>query len=65
MYGRLWEVKCHIIGHYVSLLKESVTEEIHNCVGKHSWICKFKLQLIMWNMNGLSLSVLSLEVCQL
>lgn len=66
LYGRLWEVKCPIIGHYMYLLKEPVTEESHNCVGKHSWVSEFKFPLIMWNIKGnLRLSFLSLEVYQL
>lgn len=56
------DVKCHDIGHDLSL---SVPEGSHSGVGKHSWICEYKYQFIMWNVKGLRLFVLSLEVCQI
>ena len=58
-------VKCHDIGRDLCVSEESVTEGSHSGVGKHSWICEYKFQFIMWNMKGLRLSVLSLEFCQI
>lgn len=58
-------MKCHDIDHGLSLSEEPVTEGSCSDVGKHSQICEYNFQFIMWKVKGLRLPILSLEFCQI